>query len=140
MLAISLSSNMDSREVALIVGGVHSGPLSAVRVVGYFGLALYLTALVLIAKEGWRVARRAQGTPFFPLALFIGIPAIYEPFNYVFIFGGFDSSVPSTLFTLGMLRMIHNTLDDHVGEPQEAPELYRGHIAEPERALAGVNR
>lgn len=140
MLAISLSSNMDTREIALIVGGVHSGPLSAVRVVGYVGLALYLTALVFVATEAWQLARRARGTPFLPMTLFVAVPAIYEPFNYVFVFGAFDSSVPTALFTLGMLRMVRNTLDDYVDESQPGTAQVENGFTEPQRALVGAHR
>jgi hypothetical protein len=64
-----------------------------------------------MALAAWRLCRRAYGTQAFPLALFVGIPMIYEPFNFVFVFGGFDGSVSQTLFWAGLLNLTSNYLD-----------------------------
>ena len=101
------------QEAFLIVGAYHSGPLSAIRYVGAVGLVLYLSLLIVAAGYSWNIVRRSQGTDYFPLALFVGIPAIYEPFNYVFIFGGFDSGFSNTLFLCGMLKLLSNASSGH---------------------------
>ena len=108
-----------SQEDYMIIGSFHSGPLSAVRFVGVVGLILYYTLLIYTAVYSWRVIRAAKGTDFFPLALFIGLRAIWEPFNYTLIFGAFDSGLPEALFTIGMLKMIHNSLIPYL--PAEEP-------------------
>jgi hypothetical protein len=102
-----------AQESFLIQGAFHNGPLSAIRYVGAVGLVFYLTLLVAAAIYAWRVIRRTQGTDFFPLALFVGLPTIYEPFQYTLIFGGFDSGFPTTLFLCGMLKLISKAYDEH---------------------------
>jgi hypothetical protein len=110
---IMYGSGAGSQEEFMIMGGVHSGPVSAIRFVGYVGLALYLVLLTFMAIEAWRCCIRAKGTPFQILAFFVAIPIIIEPLFFVLIFGAFDASVPNTIFALGMLRMIKNSLDDY---------------------------
>jgi hypothetical protein len=107
------------QEDSMIIGSFHSGPLSAVRFVGIVGLLLYYALLIYAAIYSWRVIRSSKGTDFFPLALFIGLRAIWEPFNYTLIFGAYDSGLPETLFTIGMLKMIHNSLQPYL--PEEKP-------------------
>lgn len=97
----------------MITGGVHSGPVSCIRSLGYVGLGILLTFLVTIAVRAFRIARRAKGTRFQTLAFFFCIPAIVEPFFFVLIFGSVENTIPEGLFTLGMLQMLENSLDDH---------------------------
>ena len=99
------------QESVMIVGGVHSGPISAIRCVGILGLLLYTAMLIMMARYAWRLIISAKGTAFFPLAIYLGSPRIYEPLNYWFIFGGFDSGFPQSIFYLGLLNMLRNSLD-----------------------------
>jgi hypothetical protein len=101
----------DNQENSMIVGSFHSGPISAIRYVGYIGLALYTWLLLAMARRALRLARKTQSTPYFAGALFISLPIIYEPFNYWIVFGGFDSSFPNTIFHLGLLKMMENSLE-----------------------------
>ena len=98
------------QESFMIMGSFHSGPLSTIKVLGVVGLLLYYPLMVYMAVLAWRLCRRAYGTKSFTLALFIGIPIIYEPFNFVFIFGGIDSNYPRMLFWAGLLNMLSNHL------------------------------
>jgi hypothetical protein len=102
------------QESSLIQGAFHSGPLSAVRYVGVVGLTMYILLLVAAASYAWGLIVVTRGTNFFPLALFIGIPTIYEPLQYILIFGGFDSGFPNTLFLCGMLKMLSKGVKDHL--------------------------
>jgi len=99
------------RENFMLTGTFHNGPVSTVRYVGIVGFILYYPLLCYMALAAWRLCRRAYGTSAFPLALFIGIPMIYEPFNFVFIFGAFEGSVPQTLLWAGLLNLTSNYLD-----------------------------
>jgi hypothetical protein len=99
------------QENLLITGGVHSGPISAIRYVGYVGLAIFLTLLVLIAIRAARLIRRAQGTPYYPMALVMGMFLIVLPFNFVFVFGALEGDFPNAIFSIGFLRMLENSLD-----------------------------
>jgi hypothetical protein len=115
-------ANETTQENALIVGTFHSGPLSAVRYVGVVGLILYVLLLVVAASYAWRLLVISRGTDFFPLALFVGISAIYEPLMYIFIYGAFDNDLPNTLFVCGMLKLLSKGLDDHLQSAE-------GHVA-----------
>lgn len=129
----------DSRESAMIAGNIHNGPLSAIRYVGYVGLVIFLSFLVVLALQAWRLIRLAQPTHVFPLALFVGLPLIYEPFNFVFIFGAFEASLPTSIFALGMLKMVENTISDYRGEPNVAA-LGSPPRVDPQAAFAGASR
>jgi len=93
------------RENFMITGSFHSGPLSTIKYIGVVGLALYYPLMCYMAILAWRVCKRARGTKGFALALFVGIPIIYEPFNFMIIFGGLDSNYAQLLFWAGLLNM-----------------------------------
>jgi hypothetical protein len=100
------------RENFMITGAFHSGPLSTIKYIGVVGLCLYYSLICYMAVMAWRLCRRAYNTKAFTLALFVGIPIIYEPFNFVVIFGALDSGYPQTLFWAGLLKMTENYLND----------------------------
>ncbi len=99
------------RENFMITGTFHSGPLSTIKYIGVVGLVLYYPILCYMAVIAWRLCRRAQGTKVFPLALFVGIPIIYEPFNFVIVFGALELSYVKMLFWAGLMNMTSNYLD-----------------------------
>lgn len=98
------------RENFMLTGSFHNGPVSAIRYVGVVGFALFYPLLCYMALLAWRLCRRAHGTSAFPFTLFVCIPVIYEPFNYIFVFGGYDGSVSQTLYWAGLLNMTSNYL------------------------------
>ncbi|MEQ1861081.1 MAG: O-antigen ligase family protein [Chthoniobacteraceae bacterium] len=140
IIAMLSSRPGDSQETIMILGTVHSGPISTIRVAGYVGLVLHLALLALLARKAWELVRKSANTPFHPLAFFFGLPLIYEPFNYVFIFGGFDSSVPAAIYGLATLKLLENSVDDFRGTGVEAEPVSHRRIADPERMLAGAPR
>jgi hypothetical protein len=99
------------RENFMITGSFHNGPLSAIKYIGIVGLCLYYPLMCYMAWLAWRICIRARGTKAFSLALFVGIPIIYEPFNFVLIFGGLDSNYPQLLFWAGLLNMTQRYVD-----------------------------
>lgn len=99
------------RESFMITGAFHSGPLSTIKYIGVVGLALYYPLMCYMALLAWRLCINARGTKAFTLALFVGIPIIYEPFNFVVIFGGLDSNYPQLLFWAGLLNMTQRYVD-----------------------------
>jgi hypothetical protein len=109
------------RENFMLTGSFHNGPVSTIRYVGVVGFLLYCPLLCYLALAAWRLCQRARGTAAFPLALFIGIPMIYEPINFMFIFGGFDGSFTQTLFWAGLLNMTNNYLDRQRPAPAVKP-------------------
>lgn len=108
-----------SQEDSMIIGSFHNGPLSAVRFVGIVGMLLYYTLLVYSAVYAWRLIRASEGTDYFALALFVGLVIVWEPFNYTFVFGAYDSGLPNTLFGVGMLKMLSNSLQPIVTTEEE---------------------
>jgi hypothetical protein len=99
------------RETFMITGTFHSGPLSTIKYIGVVGLMLYYPLMCYMALLAWRLCIKARGTKAFTLALFVGIPIIYEPFNFVLIFGGLDSNYSQLLFWAGMLNMTQRYLE-----------------------------
>jgi hypothetical protein len=99
------------RENFMITGAFHSGPLSSIKYIGIVGLALYYPLMCYMAVLAWRLCKRARGTKAFSLALLVGMPIIYEPFNFIFIFGGLDGSYSQTLFWAGLLKMTQRYLE-----------------------------
>jgi hypothetical protein len=93
------------RENFMVTGAFHSGPLSTIKYIGIVGLALYYPLMCYMALFAWRLCKRAKGTKAFSLSLFVGIPIIYEPFNFVVIFGGLDSNYSQLLFWAGLLNL-----------------------------------
>jgi hypothetical protein len=93
------------RENFMITGSFHSGPLSTIKYIGVVGLCLYYPLMCYMAFFAWRLCIQARATKGLPLALFVGIPIIYEPFNFVAIFGGLDSNYSQLLFWAGLLNM-----------------------------------
>jgi len=104
------------RENFMITGTFHSGPLSTIKYIGIVGLALYYPLMCYMGLLAWRLCKRAYGTPTFALALFIAIPIIYEPFNFVVVFGGLDSNYSQMLFWAGLLNLVNNYLDSSTGK------------------------
>jgi len=108
MMAGQGGSNLlggSDREQFMIMGTFHSGPLSTIKYIGIVGLALYYPLMCYMALLAWRLCLRARGTKALTLAIFVGIPIIYEPFNFVFIFGGLDGNYTQLLFWAGLLNM-----------------------------------
>jgi hypothetical protein len=94
----------------MITGDYHSGPVSAIRFVGYVGLFLFTALLIANARYGWKIINIAKNTPFFPVALFFGIVAIYHPICFWLIFGGYAGDFIQAISTLGMLNLIHRSI------------------------------
>jgi hypothetical protein len=121
MAANTRGGNVDQQENLMISGGVHSGPISTIRFVGYVGLALFLILLVLAAIRSYHLIRRAANTPYLLLALAVGVPLVLLPFTFVFIFGAFEGDLPNTIFAIGMLKLIENSLNAYeAGQNPEA--------------------
>lgn len=111
MLSYYGNDTSGGQESAMVAGAFHSGPLSAVRFVGVVGLVLYYLLMISMARYAIRMFRAARHTGLFPLALFIGIPLIWEPIHYTLIFGGFETGFPNTVYALGMLKLVSSSVE-----------------------------
>jgi len=103
---------------------VHSGPVSAIRYVGVVGLTIFLVLLLLIARRAARLIRRAQGTPYYPMAVVMGLGTILTPFNFLFIFGTFETDFPGAMLAVGIQQMLENSLavyEANAKKPESEP-------------------
>ena len=98
------------REAILSNGDYHSGPVSAVRTIGYAGLLIMALAQLRLVVHAHRQIQRCRGTEWFPVALFFCIPIVWTPVFFWFVFGGFLGDGPAILIAAGMLRMLENNL------------------------------
>ena len=110
----------DFKESITMAGCYHSLPLTAIHAVGYIGFSLYCTLLFSITAYAWRLIRQTKGTPFFPAALFMGVPAIVSPPQELILTGFFDSSLLGSIFCIAILRMISRSLEKYRSEQPEA--------------------
>ena len=112
-----------SREIAMIAGDYHSGPVSSLKFVGVPGLILFYILLIAMARKAVVQIKRARNTPYFTFALFVGMPIIFEPFFFTFIFGGYNGALPTALFGAGMLKLTECSLNDYLAKPEaQSPE------------------
>jgi hypothetical protein len=97
-------SQAQSNEAAMIKGSFHSGPLSTVRVVGAVGMLVMLLTIFSFAIKAYQLAKASYGTPFFPWCLFMTIPIIYMPFQFIFIFGDYKNDIVTLIMTAGYFK------------------------------------
>ena len=99
-----------TQERFMVSGQFHSGPVSAIRFVGYVGLALFLILLCLLAQTAYSMIQKSHGTPYLFISMFIGIPVIIYPIFFLFVFGAYEMDIINSLFYAGMLKMINCSL------------------------------
>jgi hypothetical protein len=98
------------QELMMASNNYHSGPVSSIRMVGYVGLLILLLAQIRLAVYAHRQIKRARGSNWLPLTIFIGIPIIYTPFYFTFIFGDYGTAIASFLVGAAMIRVLENNL------------------------------
>lgn len=98
------------QEAFMISGSYHSGPVQTVRTIGYVGLMIMLVFQIRLAIHAHRQIMRCRGTSWYPVALFFGIPLVWNPFFFAFVFGEFSAQVTILLMGAAMMRMLENNL------------------------------
>lgn len=98
------------REYVMINGDYHSGPVSAIRTIGYLGLFVLAIAQFRLAIHAHRQILRCKGTEWYPIALFFCIPIIWNPIFFWLIFGAFQIDSVFLLIGIGMIRLLENNL------------------------------
>ena len=98
------------RESILSTGDYHSGPVSAVRTVGYVGLFIMALAQIRTLVHAHRLIRKYRSTEWFTIVLFFGIPTIWYPVFFWFVFGGFALDGPAILMNAAIIRLLQNNL------------------------------
>jgi len=99
-----------TQERFMISGQFHSGPVSSIRFVGYFGLALFLILLYLLVQNAYRMINKSRGTPYHFISMFIGIPVLIYPIFFLFVFGAFEIDIINSLFYAGMIKLIQTSV------------------------------
>jgi hypothetical protein len=116
----------DEREMFMLQGAVHSGPVSTIKYAGYIGLALFYCLLFATAKRALQIMLKSKGTPFAPMAYFWGIGALLHPLTFTFIFGAYEVDLPRVFLTVGLLRAVEDGLAEYKAtlvETEEATEI-----------------
>lgn len=98
------------RETILSNADYHSGPVQTIRTIGYVGLVILLVAMIRLAVHAHRQILRCRNTEWYPLALLIGIPLIWAPIFFTFIFGSFQIGATGFLLGAAMVRLLQNNL------------------------------
>jgi hypothetical protein len=127
------------RESILASGDYHSGPVQTIRTIGYAGLFAMLLFQIRLGVHAHRLIIRCRGTEWFPLALFIGIPLIWNPIFFLFIFGDFKSQAAILLVGAAMIRMLQNNLPLPAwSKPSSFPSPLnqRTRLAQPNQSVA----
>lgn len=107
---VGISGWDQQREGILASGDYHSGPVSTIRVVGYVGLAFLILFQIRLAIHAHRQIMRSRGTEWHSLTLLIGIPLIYGPVLFHFIFGDFRGEAITLLMGAAMVRVLERSL------------------------------
>jgi hypothetical protein len=110
LTAFRMDTSYGLQDYFMVTGDYHSGPVSAIRFVGYIGLFLFTALLIANARYAWKIIESAKKTAFLPLALFSGIVAVYHPICFWLIFGGYGGDFVQAIFTLGMLNLIDRSI------------------------------
>jgi hypothetical protein len=114
LTAFRMDTSYGLQDYFMITGDYHSGPVSAIRFVGYVGLFLFTALLIANARYAWKIVNISKNTAYFPVALFFGIAAIYHPVCFWLIFGSFGGDFIQAIFTLGMLNMLDRSLEKQI--------------------------
>ena len=96
------------RENFMVTGTFHNGPISAIKCVGAVGLFLYAWLLIYLAVRAWKLCVLTAGTRAFPLALFVGMPIIYFPFQFLVVTGFYELDLTVSIFSAGLLNLVAN--------------------------------
>lgn len=127
-----VATDYQTQEQMAIAGDFHSGPVSAIRVVGVVGLIFVYLLYIPLALHAARLIRKTQGTPFFEPTMFFCLPIVFELYWYTFVFGGHPTVIPFAGTSIGIIKLIENSLaawraetskKESLAEPSEPAKL-----------------
>jgi hypothetical protein len=98
------------QDAILANAAYHSGPVQTIRIIGYVGLAVFLLAMFRLGVHAHRLMRAYRNTKWFPLTLFVGLPCIFYPIFFVFVFGTFQIGAATFLSGAAMVRVLQRNL------------------------------
>jgi len=103
---LMVASQHGGEAMAEVTGSLHSGPLTAIRYVGIFGLVLFYAIAITAAVYACRCARQCKGTLLQPVAIYLAIQLVWFPVDYTLIFGAYNEDMPQVIFLVGLLRVV----------------------------------
>lgn len=104
--ALNALSPEELAQYYLITGDLHSGPISSIKHVGYVGLVFILLFSVAVAVGYYRLCKRNRDNPMWIVFMYFGIPAIWFPISFVFLYGDYKTELPFLLVSAGMLKLL----------------------------------
>lgn len=102
-------SSLSPEELAkyyLITGDLHSGPISTIKYVGVIGLVFMILFSFAVGIRYYKLCMRNRDTPLWLVCMFFGIPSIWMPISYVFLYGDFKIDLPRLLVAAGLLKLL----------------------------------
>ena len=131
---LSALSPEELAQYYLITGDLHSGPISTIKHIGYFGLFFVIIFSIAVGVGYYRLCIRNREKPMWIVFMYFGIPAIWFPVSYIFLYGDFKSQFPFLLVSAGMLKLLQKAellqnkqleYEHEAIQTQENPELNR---------------
>jgi len=107
---VQLSQIEAHQEAFMIDGDFHNGPLGTVRFVGFVGLAFLLPLMFLTVKMALSLIKASRGTNYEFSSFFFSIPVITLPLFFFFVIGDYRRDFITLLFSVGMMRMLKNSI------------------------------
>lgn len=98
------------QENMMLTGSYHSGPVQSIRTVGYVGLVVIVLAMFRLVAHFHRLIKSARGTEWFQPTLFLAIPMLVYPIQFIFIYGDFKSAMSLLFFSFGLCRLMQHNL------------------------------
>lgn len=98
------------QEYMMASNAYHSGPVSTIRAIGYFGLAILLIAQIRLAMHAHKVIKRAKRTNWLPLTLFVSIPIIWSPIFFVLVIGDFATAISGYLMGAAWIKVLSRNI------------------------------
>ncbi len=98
------------QDAILANGDYHSGPIQTIRTIGYVGLVFVLIAQLRLAIHAHHLIRRSRGSAWYSLALLTGIPLVWTPIFFIFVFGTFLSAMESLLLGSALVKILQFNL------------------------------
>ena len=96
------------REAVLLNGDYHSSAVSTVRTCGYAGLIVLVYVMIRVAILAHREIRRARGSWYYPVALFIGFPPIIALIMFPISASTFLQVASALFISISYLRLLQN--------------------------------
>jgi hypothetical protein len=87
-------------------GAFHNGPLTTIHFAGIIGLVLFYCFSITAAIYSLKYVRYCRGTSLEPLAIFLALQLVWFPFEFTFIFGAYNTELPTEIFLVALLMLL----------------------------------